>query len=172
MAREWVIWDARAAAERPELVAAVAEFASLDTAAGAAASAWLREEALRNDGSTRTRLLLDGQRVEAYFALCAGQVRLARAEVESLDLPPHRLLLPAIVLAWIARHEHSSVRGLEVMQIAFAIAQRVSREIGAVAFVLDPRDDAVGRLWREPPYAFRPSSGGSDRLWIPLSGEG
>jgi hypothetical protein len=169
--REWLIWDAATAAARSDVEEAVAAFASIDTPAGEDAARWLRDDALHNDGSTRTRLLMNEGRVAGFFALCAAEVRLRADEVEVLGLPPGRHPLPAILLAWIARHRDGGVTGYELMRMAFGIARRVRTEIGAVAFVLDPRDVAVAGLWRAPPYGFRPSSGGSRRLWLPLSPE-
>ncbi len=168
--REWIIWDASTAAARTDIVAAVEAFESIGTPAGNDAARWLRVDALANDGSTRTWLLLAEGRVEGYVALCAGQVDLAATDVAALGLPPGRPRLPAILLAWIARHRQSSVSGKELIDIAYGIAQRVSRQIGAVAFALDPGDDAVAEIWRAEPYGFRTASRGK-RLWLPISPE-
>ncbi|HEV2813743.1 MAG TPA: hypothetical protein VGW10_10875 [Solirubrobacteraceae bacterium] len=166
--QEWLVWGAETAAARPDLAKAVAEFVSLDVPLGVEAARWLREEALVNDGSTRTWLLVGEERIEGYFALCAGQVDLTATDVATLGLPSGRHRLPAIVLAWIARHRDTAVSGGALIEIAYGIAQRVSQQIGAVAFALDPGDDAVARVWRGEPYGFRPAGSGN-RLWIPLS---
>jgi hypothetical protein len=77
--------------------------------------------------------------------------------------------MPAIVLAWIARHRDRSAAGRELMGFALGRARIVARAVGAVALVLDPKDEEVGRLWRAPPYNFRSSSQERRRLWMPLS---
>lgn len=166
--REWLAWDETTAHQRPDVVEAVERFASLDVPLGDEAARWLREDALANDGSTRTRLLVAPQRVEGYVALCAGQVMLEARDVASLELPAGRSTQPAILLAWIARHRDSNVSGTDLMDVAFAIARRVSRDVGAVAFCVDPGDEAVARVWRAAPYGFRPAKKGS-RLWVPLN---
>ena len=166
--REWIIWDDVTAQTRPDVAEAVAGFVSVETPLGERAGRWLREQALANDGSTRTRLLVSPGRIEGYIALCAGQVLLDATDVEALGLPAGRHPLPAIVLAWIARHRDGEVPGRELMDIAYAIARRVRGEVGAVALALDPGDDTIIELWRGPPYGFRPSARG-DRLWVPLS---
>jgi hypothetical protein len=167
---EWLMWDSETAAARPDVVEAVADFVGLDVPLGADAAKWLRDQALANDGSTRTRLLVSAARVEGYIALCAGTVQVDASAVQALGLPAGRHLLPAVVLAWIARHRDTEVSGQELMDIAFAIARRTRREIGAVAFALDPGDEAVARIWRGRSYGFRPSTRGR-RLWVPLSAE-
>lgn len=165
---EWMVWDPATAAARPDVAAAVAAFVSLDTPLGTKAAAWLREDALANDGSTRTRLLVSRDRVEGYFALAAGQVDVDATAVQTMRLPAGRQRLPAIVLAWIARHRDSDITGMELIDVAYGIARRVRRDIGAVAMTLDPGDDAVARVWRGDPYGFRPARKGR-RLWVPLS---
>jgi hypothetical protein len=165
------MWNLATATTRPDVVDRVGRFVSLDTEAGAEAGRWLRESALANDGSTRTRLLLSETRIEGYFALCAGQTRLEAADVTALGLPPGRHQIPAVVLAWIARHRDGEVGGRELLTVAFGIARRVSREVGAAVFALDARDEAIGEVWQAPPYGFRRSTRERNRLWVPLTPE-
>jgi hypothetical protein len=61
-----------------DIARGVAEFESLDTAAGAAATAWLKEDALPNHPSTITYLLVLGDRVDGYFALASSSLELTQ----------------------------------------------------------------------------------------------
>jgi hypothetical protein len=149
--------------------AAITAFRSIDTPMGEEAARWLREDAVANDGSTRTYALFGEQGVEGFFALAATEVLLGRGEVDALGYPA-RVRQPAVLLAWIARAADSSVSGDELLETAFGIARRAARDIGAIAFVLDPGDEHVAELWRR--RGFRDSrprwEGARTRLWAPL----
>lgn len=168
MTSEWLLVDAAIWAD-PGRRSAIEAFRSLPTPMGEEAARWLREEAVANDGSTRTYALFGESGVEGFVALCASEVLLQRREVRELGLP-ERSRQPAILLAWIARAEDSTVTGGELLETAFGIARRAAREVGAAAFVLDPGDEHVAHLWRE--RGFRESrprwADAPRRLWAPL----
>jgi hypothetical protein len=166
----WRLLTPDALAADTQFAEQVKEFRSVDRPLGRAATRWLSEEAADNDGSTKTYCLLGSDRLEGFFALCAGEVRLNREDVSTLSVPI-RVRQPAIVLAWIARHRETPGAGAVLLETAFGLARDVARDIGAVAFVLDPGDDDIAAKWVA--RGFRESlprwEGAQRRLWLPLN---
>jgi hypothetical protein len=167
---DWRLLTPDALADDPQFAEQVKEFRSVDRPLGRAAARWLREDAADNDGSTKTYCLLGDDRLEGFFALCAGEVRLARRDVADLDVSI-RARQPAIVLAWIARHRDATEAGAVLLETAFGLARGVAQDIGAIAFVLDPGDDDIAARWAD--RGFRESlprwDGAPRRLWLPLN---
>jgi hypothetical protein len=167
---EWVIWDPAEAERSPELVDAVARFQSMDCETGRKATRFLREDAVTNDGSTKTYLLIVDGEIEGFFACCNGSVRLHKEQSRAL-LVPHRETLPAFIVAWIARRRGGSVGGEHLMLKAIAVARQQRGHVGCVVLALDPGDANVARLWREK-YGFEPcereaaGEEGLERLWL------
>jgi hypothetical protein len=168
---EILLWTPATAAERAAAPAAVQGFESLDTSAGRAAAAWLRDEALENDPATKTYLVFSEGRVEGFFACCGGAVLLTVEDAAGLRVP-HYEDLPAWILAWIARRRDGTVSGLQLMLTAYGLAREHARSLGLVALALDPLDDDVAALWRKAPYSFQTCipkrRGRRARLWLPL----
>lgn len=79
--------------------------------------------------------------------------------------------MPAFLLCWIAR-DHREKIGLHILATAYGLAQEAARNIGMVAFALDPIDEAVAGVWTKHPYYFQESAtkrkSGPSRLWLPL----
>lgn len=168
----WAIVTPVSLAEDDELARAVEAFVPVDRELGVEAGTWLREDAAANDGSTKTYVLLSDGRAEGFVALCASEVRLTRAAVADLGLPA-RVRQPAILLAWIARHQEAPGVGELLLRAAFDMGRAVARDVGAVALVVDPGDDGVAEYWRG--LGFRDSrprwEGAELRLWMPLQVE-
>jgi len=165
---DWRVIDDKSVAD-PRLARAVDEFESLDNPLGRAATRWLREEAVANDGSTRTYALTRGAKLDGFFALSAAEVLLTRQEVADLNLPT-RVRQPAILVAWIARAKDAPGAGATLLEAAYGKGRRIAEDLGAVALVVDPGDDAVAGYWME--LGFRPSrprwEQAPPRLWVPL----
>jgi hypothetical protein len=157
-----------------DIARGVAEFESLDTPAGAAATAWLKEDALPNHPSTITYLLVLGDRVDGYFALASSSLELTQRHRRQLKPGQKDYLLDptqgASLVAWIARHRDAAVSGRSLFLYAISVAQDVARLQGTVAFVLDPYDEETAERWAKR-YGFksaRTPRGEKPRLWIPL----
>lgn len=170
----WTLWTPENAERRPDLYDAVRQFEPVDHPAGHEAAEWLQEQALRNDGSTKTYVLEHQDRLQGYFSCCAGTVNLTRQDSKGLHII-HRRELPAFILAWVARHAESTVPGIHLMLTAYGLARDLAQSMGMVAFALDPRDHAVAKLWEGDPYGFQQCVTHRDetprrppRLWLPL----
>jgi hypothetical protein len=157
-----------------DIARGVEEFESLESPAGEAATAWLKEDALPNHPSTITYLLaLDG-RIEGYFALASSSLELTQSHRKQLKSGQKDYLLDptqgASLVAWIARHRDAVVSGRSLFLYAISVAQDAARLQGAVAFVLDPYDEKTAAKWAAN-YGFksaRTPRGEKPRLWIPL----
>jgi hypothetical protein len=165
-----VLWThARADADR-SLADAVERFEAVDHPAGSRAARFLKREALANDPSTRTRMLVIDGEIEAFISLSNAVVRLdEEAMTDDLDVVPRREL-PATLLAWVAKRRGSQVSGFHVLTTAYGLAREAATTVGSVAFVLDAADESTRALWMRPPYGFR-ASRRRNRLWLPLSPE-
>jgi hypothetical protein len=165
----WRLIDGSTLEDWPGLIDALQRFRSIDTEVGREATRWLAEEALANDGSTKTYGLFEEDALLGFFSICAGEVLLTRRDARDLSVP-ERVRQPAVVLAWIARSRAAPGVGGLLLESAYGLARRVSREIGAVALVLDPGDETLADLWRD--RGFRDSrprfEGARTRLWAPL----
>jgi hypothetical protein len=164
----WQLWTPAAAEENEGLHEAVERFQPLDHAAGHAAARWLKDESLDNDPSTRTHLLLADERVEGFFACSMTTVAISRRVLRAEAMPARRETVPAVLLAWIARHADSRIDGRDIVAVAYGLARHASANVGAVAFVLDPHDDPTADMWMSARYGFRRSKGEGKRLWLPL----
>jgi len=178
---ELLLWTPEEADAHPWLVGAVAAFESVDTDAGREAARWLQEDALDNDGSTKTYLIVDDGVVEGFFACCTGSVRITEAEAEGIGVD-HHPELPAFLVAWVARRRDGALTGEALMLAAYGLARYLSESVGLVAFALDPLDEGIAVVWEAPPYGLRRCKTTKGRfkpprLYIPLkpeapSGEG
>jgi hypothetical protein len=165
-AGELVTWTPAVARSNPSLVEAVERFEGLDHQAGVDAATFLKKDALRNDPSTRTHLLVHDGRVEGFFALCNAIVRLSSTDAATLEVIERREL-PATLLAWVAKRRDTETPGALLVAAAYGVAREAARSIGSVAFVLDSADEKVEHMWLAPPYGFRRSRR-HGRLWLPL----
>jgi hypothetical protein len=174
----WYQWTPAnaASAAYEDVEQGIAEFESIDTAAGQEAARWLREDALLDNPSTITYVLLVEGRVDGYFAIASGSVTLTQRHRRGLRSGQRDyVLLPtqgASLIAWLARHRDAEKQGRSIFLYALYVALKVARLQGTPVAVLDPFDDEIATLWEER-YGFRRSQtpGGNDvRLWVPLHG--
>jgi hypothetical protein len=156
-----------------ELPGAIARFDAGPSAAGRAAAAWLREEALAFE-SARTWLLVARGEILGFCSLASSVVALTtrqRAEVAS----GYRRT-PATLVAWLAKGVDAPVEGTTLLLHAAAIGRRVARMQATVVLAVDAFDEPTADLWRER-FGFRdsapPVKGETrpprSRLWVPLT---
>lgn len=171
---EWVRYTRRNAAMYAEKVAA---FKPLDVAAGHAATEWLREKALdlHEAEMTATRLAVSESRLEGFIATSYGVVELTHSGFKELGIPHplRRDLTPAFILAWVARHEDSDLRGIDLVATAYGLGREAATRGGLPCFALDPHDDETAERWQAKPYYFRKAKQPEDpkkrpRLWTPM----
>lgn len=169
----WRRWD-RDGSDDEELAQKIEEFVSLDFPAGEEAARWLREDALDNDGLTKTWVLESDERVEGFIATCSGQVDLTGGGKKRLPVPRrlHRTQAPAHIVCWVAKHRDSPISGKQLMLTTVGLAREAKRNTGLVALALDPHDEEVAKMWRSKPWYFQkcrnPEDGRQARLYIPI----
>lgn len=169
----WVGWD-HTAKEDYELTQKVEDFEPLEHPAGIEAARWLKEDALDNDGMSRTRLLVTDERVEGFISTCYGTVELTGGGKKRLPVPGRlqRTQAPAFIVCWVARHRDSLISGKQLMLTAVGLAREAKRLGGLVALALDPHDEEVAMLWQREPWYFRKCKGKEGerppRLYIPI----
>lgn len=169
----WVRWD-RSTKGDEELAQKVDEFEAVDVPAGVVAARWLREDALDNDGMTKTWLLVTDERVEGFIATCYGSVELTGGGRKRLPVPGrlHRSQAPAFLVCWVAKHRESPISGRQLMLTAVGLAREAKRNSGLVALAIDPHDDEVAAMWRGKPWHFQKcrdrKDGSQPRLYIPI----
>ncbi|HWT94930.1 MAG TPA: hypothetical protein VN238_18180 [Solirubrobacteraceae bacterium] len=169
----WFRLTPRTAREHPGILDLIAAFEPLDHPAGRRAAEFLRDDALRNHGSTVTHLLVGPKRIEGFIALNFTDVKLHEQQSSELGVP-HRRELPALKLAWIAKHRETEISGMALVFAAYLRAFTALTLGGVVALVLDPFDGDVAATWSGEPYAFRlskekPRGDGVPRgLWLPV----
>lgn len=166
----WVRWTPEVADREPDVAAAVESFEAVDTEAGRAATAWLKERALLDYRSSVTHLMIIEDRVEAYYSLASAQVELRQSDRRKVEA--EHPVQPAALITWIAKHRYAQTSGIEVLAHAAGTALNVAEHQGVVALVLDPYDDDTAEMWKRPPYRFKPSRtrapSGRPRLWRSL----
>lgn len=170
---KWFRWD-RDHADDVNLAQKIEEFRSLEKPAGAEAARWLREDALENDGLTKTRVLVSDERAEGFIATCFGSVDLTRGGEKRLGVSRRlqRRQVPAFLVCWVAKHRESEIPGTQLMLTAVALAREAKRISGLAALALDPHDEEVAQMWRSAPWHFRKCrerrDGQATRLYIPI----
>jgi hypothetical protein len=186
---EWFRWTPEVAREEvdgelvnQDLIDAVAEFQSMDTEAGEAATDFLQNRALDNHPSTMTRLLKRGGRIHAFYAICSGSFELSQSQrdepeigaalgvAQGFRLHPTQ---PTSTVAWLAKHREADqdVNSALIMAHAIYTAQVVARQQGNVALAVDPYrgDEFLEDHWTG--LGFRRAHGKRTRLWFPLHRE-
>jgi hypothetical protein len=178
----WYQWtpDNAANVAYEDIARGVAAFESLETQAGRAATAWLKDDSLPNHPSTITYLLVLDGRVEGYFALASSSLELTQRHRRQLKPGQKDYLIDptqgASLVAWIAKHRDAVVSGRRLFLYAISVAKDAAAIQGAVAFVLDPYDQETAERWVER-YGFKSSrtpkrtqtqAEETPRLWIPL----
>lgn len=169
----WHRLTPRFARERPDVIALMDDFEPLDHPAGREAAEFLRHTALRNHGSSVTHLLVGPERIEGFVATTFTDIKLHEQQSTALGVP-HRRQLPALKLAWVAKHRDTDVSGELLVFAAYAMARRALDLGGVVAFSLDPFDATIAERWANDPYFFRESrekrrgDGVPRGLWLPV----
>lgn len=162
-----------ASAEIPDtLRTALGSFDAGTRPAGQAASAWLRDQALRAHPISRTRLLVAEGKIMGYYSLASAQVELRQSHRRQFAAGDGVPMVPAALVTWIAKDCRADVEGKHLLMHAVATARRVDALQATSVLVVDPYDDDTAQMWRDR-FGFRPSAGqaGPRRLWLPLSVE-
>jgi len=166
-------WTPASAEEYPELVAEIAVFDAGEREAAKQAASWLRERSLLVPAESVTRLLLDNGHLVGFYALASGATELTRSQRRALGASDRRTQ-PATLLTQIARDIRApDGTGSQLLQHAWAIAQRGADEIAATVLAVDPYDSQTAEMWVNH-WGFHdsagPGPGGQEqRLWIPLA---
>jgi hypothetical protein len=167
---EWVSWDAHTPAG---IARVVMEFEPLNTPAGRAAEAWLKEEA-RADVFTVTYLLVGPRRLEGFITCRVSEAILTWKGIESLGgTSDSRKMVPAYLLCWCAKHRNAEIEGEELVLNAIRLGREL-RDYGCSILALDPFDDESSeRVWQRK-HGFRlgavpEGDSGTPRLWLPLT---
>ncbi|MGE5282943.1 MAG: hypothetical protein ACM3N0_11620 [Chloroflexota bacterium] len=169
----WVRWD-HTTKEDSELALKVEDFEPLEYPAGIEAARWLKEDALENDGMSKTRLLMTDERVEGFISMCFGTVELTGGGKKRLPVTRRlqRTQAPAFIVCWVARHRDSPIPGMQLMLTAVGLAREAKHLGGLVALALDPHDDEVAMMWQNQPWYFRKcrerEDGRPARLYLPI----
>lgn len=166
---EWIEWDASTS----EVVAEkVRSFEPLDTAAGHAATTWLKEEA-RSDVFTVTFLLISSDRVEGFISCRVSEATLTWSGIEQLGgTTTNRKTVPAYLLCWCAKHHETLIHGEELLLNAVRLGRDL-RRYGCAVLALDPHDrESSEKVWQAK-HGFRLGANPMEpdqlaRLWLPL----
>lgn len=168
---EWISWAPETSSDVARLVM---EFEPLDTAAGRAAEAWLKEEA-RADVFTATYLLVGPRRLEGFITCRVSEAVLTWGGIESLGGgSASRKLVPAYLLCWCGKHRNAEIEGEELILNAIRLGREL-RGYGCSILALDPYDDESSKKVWQRKHGFRLGAvpeghDGPPRLWLPLSG--
>ena len=154
----------------------VQAFEPLDYPAGHEAARFLREEALGN-ASAVTHVLVGPERIEGFVTTTYTTVELTRRVKRALGLRRLREPVSAFYVLWVAKHRDSTVHGIELVGWAYFLGLEAAERGGLPVLVLDPADEKVERMWKEPPYGFEESeepkkAGVARKLWTPLELDG
>lgn len=148
-----------------DVAEAVREFQPVSNAAGTAAAAWLKEEALEQFPGISTYLLLGEGRVEGFVSLQAGSLswmdKSGKAEPES-EFPAG-----AVYIRWIAKHRDAPGIEGKLLTFATSLAREVGEKVGSVAVVLNLYTESEAVIW-EKKFPLLRSSSQNHCLWMPL----
>lgn len=171
--REWVHLTAKQVNADPALLKAVEGFEPVPGRAGQAAGEWLKTSALAQSGHIATYVLVDDDRVLAFYSLGMSEVELRTKHRKEIASAHPRL--GAILVLWLARAIDAEVNAETILRHAVGIGQIAARHVGAAVIALDPFDADTERFWRER-FGFRASltrrrdanHEERPRLWMPL----
>lgn len=165
----WVTLHDLAGEPFSELRPAIEAFDAGPRAAAEAATAWLKEGALRGASTARTRLLVAEGRVLGFYALASTEVELRSKHRRGLPgADPKIVRVPGTLVAWLARDRRSDIDGKLLLMHAAATARRARELQATTVLVVDAYDEETERMWRER-FGFRSSADARPRrLWIPL----
>lgn len=120
-------------------------------------------------GSARTYVVLDGERVVAYYTLVVGSV-------EWKDCPDDvrkglgRYPVPVIVIGRLAVDRRFQRKGLGIGLIkdAFARSLQVSDLVGVVAILVDAKDEQAKNYYESKRLGFKSMPGEPLKLYLPI----
>ena len=169
---EWFILNRELFVERPELEE---EFFSLEGDPRHVVSKegvdWLKEAAM-GERACLTRLLFNGGRFAAFYALSSAQVEITSPKnCERLGMLGTGRV-PASHMEWVVRSRLFKGVGERILLHASAVARDVAQMQGNLVLTLDPYDDGTASMWKT--YGFMDSNtilgDGLRRMWLPLVG--
>lgn len=169
---EWFVLTSDLLNARPDIAEAVAAFEGDQRHPVSAEGAqWLREDAAEERACV-TRLLFNGGRLAAFYALASAEVEISRPkELERLGILGGRRV-PASHIEWLVRSRYFKGVGKRVLLHATLVARDVAKVQGNLVLSLDPYDDGTADMWRG--FGFEKSrtelGEGLRRMYLPLFG--
>jgi hypothetical protein len=122
-----------------------------------------------NYRSSVTKLMIVDGVLEGFYSLAASRVELRTSDRRDIGEHP---VQPAALVTWLAKRTRARVDGKQLLLHAVGTALKVGEDMGVVAIVLDPYNEAAAHVWRKAPYNFKNSRtlapDGSPRLWRSL----
>lgn len=170
---EWIHLTAEQLSADAALLAAIERFQAPPGRAGDAATAWLKEGAVRETSHIATYVLLVKGEVAGFYSLGMSEVKLRTQHRKPLSASHPRQ--GAVLVLWLARAVSAEVDAALILRHAVGIAQIGAHQVGAAVIAVDPFDAATETYWRER-FGFRSSLtrqtdvDGAERarLWLPL----
>lgn len=150
--------------------AALENFRTHDMPAGQAATEWLRSHAFGEYMTSRTTLLLGRGEILGFYALSSASVEMDRDARSSAGVSVDRKLVPATLLAWIARNPNAQTTGREMCLHAIETCRRVNQLQATTVLILDAWDSETAEMWLGRKLGLRRLREGKNRLWLPLDG--
>lgn len=134
---------------------------------------YLREQAGQDQRRSIAAIQLlidtDNEAIAGYYSLSATYIRITDLPESLRRKFPRYGELPATLLGRLALDQAYQDQGLGDSLVLDSLhrALRNSAEIAAMVVVVDPKDDAASRFYRQ--YGFEPHAGGGDRLFLPMA---
>jgi ribosomal protein S18 acetylase RimI-like enzyme len=114
-------------------------------------------------------ILSDGKKVKGYYTLSAAAVERRFLPQEIVKkLPPSYNDLPAILLGRLAISENYQGQGLGEMILMDALKRSyfASLQVGSMAVVVDPLDEAAVKFYQRYDFILLPDSG---KMFLPMA---
>lgn len=109
---------------------------------------WLRHRALKNESRfSRTYVVCDGDRVVAYFWICAGAVERAAAPGRVRRNAPDTIPVSVIGRLAVSRDHAGKGLGGDILSDALRRIAVASQSIGIGAVLVQAKDDAAKRFY-------------------------
>jgi hypothetical protein len=109
---------------------------------------WLRHRALKNESRySRTYVVCDGDRVVAYFCICAGAVERAAAPGKVRRNAPDTIPVSVIGRLTVSRHHAGRGLGTDILSDALRRIAIASQSIGIGAVLVQAKDDTAKRFY-------------------------
>ncbi len=150
-----------------ELRHAIEIFDAGERPAARTATEWLQNDAHDSFATSRTRVLIEGQRIAGYHSLASASVALSQRDRR--EIGARHVRVPATLVAWIAKDIHAPIDGKELLLHAAAKAREAAWIQATTVLALDAFDEETAAMWRQR-YGFRRSAedGPRERLWLAL----